>query len=70
MENTPFDQLMQHIIHTLEKNGYNPVFQLEGYLKTGDPTYITRSDDARKLIQQLDITRVEQYIKTHFHKAT
>lgn len=70
MENTPFDQLMQHIIHTLEKNGYDPVLQLEGYLKTGDPTYITRSDDARKLIQQLDITRVEQYIKTHFHKAT
>ena len=50
MENTPFDQLMQHIVHTLEKNGYDPVLQLEGYLKTGDPTYITRSDDARKLI--------------------
>ena len=25
MESTPFDQLMQHIIHTLEKNGYNRV---------------------------------------------
>lgn len=69
MENTPFDQLMQHIIHALEKNGYNPVLQLEGYLKTSDPTYITRSDDARKLIQQLDFTRVEQYVQTHFHKA-
>lgn len=69
MENTPFDQLMQHIIHTLEKNGYNPVFQLEGYLKTGDPTYITRSDDARELIQQLDITRIAQYVETHFNKT-
>lgn len=67
MENTPFDQLMQHIIHTLEKNGYDPVLQLEGYLKTGDPTYITRSDDARKLIQQLDFARIKQYVKTRFH---
>ena len=68
MENTPFDQLMQHIVHTLEKNGYDPVLQLEGYLKTGDPTYITRSDDARKLIQQLGFTCIEQFMKLHFMK--
>lgn len=66
MENTPFDQLMQHIIHTLEKNGYNPVLQLEGYLKTGDPTYITRSDDARKLIQLLNNDSIVQYMKLYF----
>lgn len=66
MENTPFDQLMQHIIHTLEKNGYDPVLQLAGYLITGDPSYITRQDDARQLIQRLEKDAVQRFVQSRF----
>ena len=68
MENTPFDQLMQHIIHTLEKNGYNPVFQLEGYLKTGDPTYITGYNNARNLMSKLEPDEILEILVREYLK--
>lgn len=34
--------------------GYDPMYQLIGYITTEDPTYITNHMDARKLITQID----------------
>jgi uncharacterized protein (UPF0297 family) len=39
----------------LEEKGYNPVKQLIGYIQSGDPTYITSHNSARKIV-----TRVSQ----------
>lgn len=69
MSSALFDQLLEHIIYTLEKNGYDPYIQLIGYLKTGNPSYITRQDDARNLIQQLDKDSVSGYIEARYKKS-
>lgn len=36
-----------HIARALASRGYDPVSQLVGYLLSGDPTYITKKDNAR-----------------------
>ena len=66
MDNRLFNQIMDHIVYTLKANGYDPRVQLLAFLKTGDYTYITRQDNARKLIQQLDKGAVLQYVKDKF----
>ncbi len=38
----------------LISKGYNPINQLVGYLLSGDPTYITSSDDARNRITSVE----------------
>lgn len=60
---------MDRVVAALRKAGYDSVSQLVGYYKTGDPTYITRTDDARGIIQSLDQRRVRQYIEW-LHRKT
>lgn len=43
---------LNEVILTLEKNGYNPVNQIIGYILTNDLSYITSKDDARKKLSQ------------------
>ncbi len=38
----------------LISKGYSPINQLVGYLLSGDPTYITSSNDARAKITSLE----------------
>ena len=38
----------------LEEKGYKPTGQIVGYLLSGDPTYITAHNGARKLIRAVD----------------
>lgn len=38
----------------MEEKGYDPLNQLVGYITSGDPTYITSHNGARKLITRLD----------------
>ena len=66
MDDTMFNQIIHHITYALESNGYNPYIQLTAYLKTDDPSYITRQDNARQLILQLDKKAIQQYIDLHF----
>ncbi len=61
---TDFERKMDLVVAALQKAGYDPLRQLEGYCRTGDPAYITRKDDARSLIESLDLSLVCQYIKT------
>ena len=60
---------IKEVYAALEEKGYNPVEQWAGYLLSGDPTYITRYNNARttlrrheryELIEEL----VKSYIKT------
>lgn len=66
MDNRLFEKKIEYIIHALERCGYDPYTQLSEYLRTGDPLYITRQDDARKLIQFLDHDSILHYLNTHF----
>lgn len=37
-----------------EKGSYNPIDQIVGYILSGDPTYITKHNNARSLICRID----------------
>lgn len=39
----------------LKEKDYDPINQISGYLQSGDPTYITSHNNARKLIRMVDM---------------
>lgn len=57
------DRQMERVMAALRKAGYDPVSQLVGYYRTGDPSYITRTDGARGLLLALDQEKVREYIE-------
>lgn len=46
--------VMGKVYESLKEKGYEPNNQLIGYILSGDPSYITSHNDARKLIRQID----------------
>jgi uncharacterized protein (UPF0297 family) len=46
--------ILKQVYEALVEKGYNPINQIVGYILSGDPTYITSHNDARKLIQLLE----------------
>lgn len=61
MNNTQFEKILQHIIHSIESAGYDADDQIIGYALTGDDSYITRRGDARTWIHKLDIEQIKDY---------
>ena len=57
-----FETTMEFIVAALKERGYDPYAQLYGYIKENEPTYITSHNNARRLIQTLDIERVRRYV--------
>lgn len=53
-EQLPTNEVIKRVYEALEERGYEPVNQIVGYILSGDPTYITSHNDARKLIRQLE----------------
>jgi uncharacterized protein (UPF0297 family) len=45
--------ILNEIIESLNKKGYNAENQLVGYLLTGDPTYISNFENAREKAKTL-----------------
>jgi uncharacterized protein (UPF0297 family) len=62
-----FEQKMTLVISALSSAGYDPNAQLTGYLQTGDESYITRQNNARAIIRDIDKNKVAQYITSHLH---
>lgn len=46
--------LLRTVYDALSEKGYNPIYQLVGYVLTEDPTYITNYKNARGLIRRID----------------
>ncbi|MGF0039316.1 IreB family regulatory phosphoprotein [Peptoniphilaceae bacterium SGI.131] len=46
--------LMKKVYGALKEKDYEPINQIIGYIISGDPTYITSHNDARKIIRQKD----------------
>lgn len=61
MQNTR--ETLTHIADAIRQTGNDPHDQLYGYVSTGDATYITRRNNARELIQSVDLKAVSQYVK-------
>lgn len=47
-------EILTTVYDALEEKGYKPSGQIVGYLLSGDPTYITAHNGARKLIRAID----------------
>ena len=62
LDERQFEATMELIVAALEERGYDPYAQLYGYIKENEPTYITSHNNARRLIQTLDIERVRRYV--------
>lgn len=53
----------------LSEKGYNPINQIVGYIMSGDPSYITAHNDARKLIQKLESDELlEELVKYYVER--
>lgn len=65
MNEQKFDKTMQMIVGTIESGGYSVHEQLECYLMSGDPAYITRKNNARRLIQALDKVQIRTYLNSY-----
>lgn len=64
MDNQEFRVRMDRIVKALKDAGYDPYMQLYGYLETGDNSYITRKDNARDEIDELDREMVREFMMT------
>ena len=47
-------QILTTVYDALREKGYNPIYQIVGYILSEDPTYITTHNSARSLIRKLD----------------
>ena len=58
--------ILEIVYKALSEKGYNPVNQIVGYIMSGDPTYITSHNGARKLISKMERDElVEEMLKTY-----
>ena len=55
-------RLLDQIAASIRKAGLEPYDQITGYLRTGNDRYITRTGDARELIQGIDRKDLKQYV--------
>ena len=54
--------LMERIVTAIQDAGYVPYDQLTAFLRTGDDRYITRRDNARALIREVDQAELQNYL--------
>ena len=62
MTDKEFEKAMDIITAAISDAGYNVREQLTVFLLTGDPTYITRRNEARTLIKSVDQEQLRRYI--------
>ena len=53
-KNARAKEILKEVYESLVEKGYNPINQIVGYILSGDPTYITSHNDARKKIRQIE----------------
>ena len=65
MEN-PLSGIIKLVCEAMREKGYDPLNQLVGYLISGDPTYITSHNGARKLISHIERDELLEEIVRHY----
>lgn len=55
-------EVIAQVYDALSKKGYNPSYQIVGYILSGDPTYITSYNNARTLIGKIERDELLQEI--------
>lgn len=54
MDRIELENTMTQVYTALVERGYRPTDQIIGYILTGDPTYITNHNGARRIISAID----------------
>jgi len=68
-EKTEAGKLLVTVYEALKEGGYNPINQLVGYLMSGDPTYITNHNGARRIVKKIERDELlEELIKNYLQK--
>lgn len=62
MEDKLSEKLLEEVIVALRDARYSPYDQLEGYMQTGDASYITRVGGARDKIINISRERIKEYL--------
>lgn len=58
---------LEVVYKALKEKGYNPERQIEGYILSGDPTYVTNYMNARQIISKIDTyDLLEEIVKSYF----
>lgn len=59
-------KIMKAVYEALSEKGYNPMYQIVGYILSGDPTYITSHNNARTMISQIERDELlEELVKNY-----
>lgn len=61
-------QKLAMVVISIRAAGQDPVAQLTGYLVTGNARYITRQNDARRLVQDLNEKTIKSYLNKQIMK--
>ena len=65
----PVRGIIKLVCDAMRQKGYDPLNQLVGYIISGDPTYITSHNGARKLITRLDRDELlEEFISNYIKR--
>ena len=59
---------LKEVVGSLKEKGYDPIKQIVGYLMSGDPGYISSSQDARKKLVKFERAKVLEVLVSEFIK--
>ena len=61
-------EIVSRVYEALKLKGYDPISQIDGYILSDDPTYITSYNGARGLIVKLERDELlEEFVKTYIN---
>lgn len=61
--------ILKEVYNALLDKEYSPYDQIIGYILSGDPTYITSHNQARSLIQEIEIEELlEELLKNYLEE--
>jgi len=61
--------ILLRVYEALQEKGYNPIYQIVGYILSGDPAYITSHKQARSLIRKLERDELlEELVRSYLDK--
>lgn len=68
IDENPMRGVIRIVCDAMREKGYDPLNQLVGYIISGDPTYITSYNGARKLLLHVDRDELLEEIVGHYIK--
>ena len=69
VEQKTIKEILTIVYDALDERGYNTIDQMVGYIRSGDPSYITSHNNARNVIGRIERDDlVEELIKAYLGK--